>query len=266
MRHFSLRNAPVAARPALLIEVEIDFQDVRSGARVADHAFFAAEWVQGAEQLGWTEGMVHRVAEEDLTTCEPPGPAAWPEHADQSLIDYLLSHYHVELWRNPALGLFSRLQETEQEFLETCREAVRAERGQELRRLSEMLLHRVVDLESRALRSIEAEGWEDKLASRTRNQVKGCFSQIREEVSGWFVSDEPSVSTISPADWELSALPGIQDRLHELKRYWVSTGEDIERRYEARVGEIEPYAVRLPASALRLVSRNILWSSASLEI
>ncbi len=259
MRHFALKDSSNPGRPALLFETDIDFHDVRSGTAVADHAFFAAVWLQGGDDLSWTQDMVRRLSSDQLTLIEPPWQLEWPESADHQFLDHLLSSYRVMIWKNSVLGIYSQGGETREEFEERCRESLRELRFQELKQLREIFLHRFFELEKRATEQTESQDWDVKLEAQGRAQVVALFSRIREDLSRWFVNDSHQILPLSQADWSLASFPDIEERVLELKHDLTSACNRVSSRYEEEARSIEPYSVRLASSAVRIVSRNILW-------
>ncbi len=255
MRHFALRDSPAGTRPALLFEIQIDFHDVRSGARVTDYGFWIGPLVEEADDPLWTEDMVCRTSPQDLMAVDGRDVVEWPESADPLMQGYLQRFYRISIWKNPGLGLYSETAETREEFAGRCRDAVRGQRSAQLRRLGEVFLHRFVELQGRAERIIEQQDWDDRLRATTLDGVTALFSRVREETSRWMADEDAP----GEAQWRLPSLPEIEERLQELAADLHSGGRAIREEFEARALEIEPHEVRVTSHAVRIVSRNILW-------
>ncbi|MGH9341288.1 MAG: hypothetical protein ACRD1R_17245 [Acidobacteriota bacterium] len=262
MKHYRLKKRDHFTSPALLFEVKIDLQDVRSGYRNSDWALFRAEWLDERDLL-WTCDMVERLEKASLEEIDPPSAIDWPELCDEKMIQYLVHYYRPQIWRNYALGLYSFPAENRNDFRRRCEDLLLEERGQEFRRYREMCLHRAVALEQRMLQEIEEADWDDTWKIRRLTQVRNVFSDVREDMSRYFVRDNYDPLNSGDLDWKVESDPAFQDRLDDLRHEFISKYNEMTNRYVERARDIDVYEVPLNHSQLEILSRGILWNRVS---
>ncbi len=258
MKHYSLRSAGGSQRPSLLFEIKIDLHDVRSGYNVSETAWYAGQWIAGRLDESWTEDMVSRVDYRALKAIAAPEAVDWPEWGDDEIVRYLTRYYRPQIWKNRDLRLYSRADETRQEFVERCREELVPERLRDMKKLREVFLHRFFEMEHRLISSSRDEDLDEDVQLRRATAATELFSDVREDLSRIFVEDEFRLLGEADLNWDL-ADPDADDRLQDLRADLVDRYNEINSRLEEEACGIESYDVTASRTAFEIVTRSILW-------
>lgn len=260
MKHYRRKVLPGAGDPALLFEVRLDVQDVRSGFRGTESETLRADWLED-EHLSWTPDMVSAISPGELEEIEPPRLLAWPERGDARMIDFLTRHHRIQIWRNADLGLYSRPRESRQEFEARCRDTLLEARGRELRKTQEIFFHRILELENRILELTRESDWSDEiLKSRKTALAQGLFREVREDLNRILLRDDFEPLGLEEFVWTGDVGADHQERLDQLRLELLSRYNEINASYAEKAAQIEPYAVAVRHLQVEIVSRGILWS------
>ena len=259
MKHYQLKGEAKPRSPRPLYEVNLELQDVRSGYRNSDCGFFKAEWLEEAE-LHWTKDMVLRIERGSLLEIKAPSFLSWPELGDQKIIKYLMQNYRPQIWRNSVLGLYSTARENKLEFLQRCEGGLFEERDRELKKVREVFLHRFLEMEQRLFEVAEEEPWDEDWKSRQLMGIQNLVSLLRENLSRWFMQDDPQLPARTQWEWTSGLAPELMERLTDLRAEFIARYNQISGRYEQAASEIESYEVPLSYSQIEIVSRGVLWT------
>jgi hypothetical protein len=258
LKHFTHKGSERCETPYLLFVVEIGFQDVRSGYRLAESVLIQSEWLDDASAV-WTPDMVRFLEPVVLEEIPPPAALELSQDLDEVVISFLVKNYHHRVWKNPDISLYSTSSETEEEFVERCRESLMSERSERIRSLRELFMHRFFELEQRAQDMLEAEELNEGLRRSLPSIVADVFSEAREDLSRCFVRDDYQVLKLSDLDWKLPVLPDVEDRLLDLRNDLISSYNEISESLEQRAAVVEPYTVSVNRSSVDIVSVGVLW-------
>jgi hypothetical protein len=243
--------------PSLFFLLRQDVQDVRSNFRASSSDCFCGEWLDDAD-LNWTPDMVTPVNPDEIEEFDPPRELDWPEFADSMIIHHSIRRYRSRIWKNIELDLYSRPNESREEFLQRCHQREVRERVLQREELRDVFLRRVIELKAVMLKMVAEEKSVDTHRDRRLATVRSLFSGLAQE---WdrlpLQDDEPTVRK--------SASGVVTDRdLHEMVE---SFRADLRYRFgRIRVGfrphveNIEPYDVPLNHSQIEIISRGFLWS------
>ena len=243
--------------PSLFFLLRQDVQDVRSNFRTSRSECFRGEWLDDAD-LNWTPDMVTPVNPDEIEEFDPPRELDWPEFADSMIIHHSIRNYRPRIWKNIELDLYSRSNESREEFLQRCHQREVRERVLQREELRDVFLRRVIELKTAMLNMVTEETSVDAHRDRRLATVRSLFSELAQE---WdrlpLQDDEPAVRK--------SAGGARTDRdLHEMVE---SFRDDLRYRFgRIRVGfrphvkNIESYEVPVNHSQIEIISRGFLWS------
>ena len=259
MKHYSLKDLRHPVKPALLFEVKIDLQDVRSGYRGSESGLFKGDWLTDQRYLVWTKDMVSRLNPEQLQVITPPLELEWPEGGDETIITYLLRHYRPRIWKNYHLRVYSGPTESREDFIERCRETLNQQRSIEMKKLREVFMHRFFELEQRLVRFVSEEDTNEELKMERQAAITALFCEAREELSRCFVRDDYQLLGKDDLVWSLASNPECQDRLDNLRMDLISLFNEVSSRYEESAIRVEAYEVTARRPGIEIVSRSFLW-------
>lgn len=266
MKHYVLKGP--GSRPkipswfTLLFEVKIDIQDARSGYRNSRHQYFEAAWLEDPN-LSWTRDLVREIQAEQLEEVTPPAQPEWPRFGDQKIIHYLMRHQGARIWRNRELEMYSTGRETEEEFIERCREQLAEGRRRELRKTKDVLLHRFLELEQKIIHAMDpmdgTHEWNTDLKNHQLSSVRSLFSRVLEDLGRWFLCSDYRPLSASDLPWGGDIPEEFSERLLDLREELISKYNQISASCEQTAEAVEAYQVPLSYSKIDIVSRGILW-------
>lgn len=230
---------------------------MRSGFRVSRSGFFRGEWLDTAG-LNWTPDMVAPVDPDEIEEFDPPRELNWPDFADSMIIHHSISHYRPRIWKNIRLDLYSKPNESREEFLERCHQREVRERILQREELRDVFLRRVIELKAAMIKMVSEERSVDPHRDRRLTTVRSLFSDLARE---WdrlpLQDDEPTVR-------ESTDYAGTDRDLHEMVE---SFRADLRYRFgriqvevRPRDEDLEPYDVPVNHSQVEIISRGFLWS------
>ncbi len=262
VKHYRRIGSGGASELRLLFDVRLDYLDVRSGARGRASQVLAAPPLVDSE-LEWTEDLVETVPEAELVEIAPPGPACWPGGSEDQMRRFLLRCFRLGIWRNGALGVYSVPGESREDFQRRCIELLADEQDAALQDIRQVYLRRILELEQRALDSLEHPLWEGEQVDRRAADIRNAFSEIREIFSQYLL-------TPPGADLELPDVAGWGEKLdvesrERMEKLWMDLLPVLNRirgRLLWRAGQIEPYTMSLSHSSIDIQPHGFLWPPA----
>ncbi|NWG12357.1 MAG: hypothetical protein HXY20_02345 [Acidobacteria bacterium] len=251
--------------PRFYLEAKIDIADVRSGFRESLSVNRALDIVPLEEDALWTEDMVHDVSPEMMADMPPPGAKVLPlpafvnrEHirrVERQFLSYLLRHFEIRIYRNPALNLYSAAGESRGDFEARCLESLEGSFRQDLDGLREVFERRVEKIKEGSLR---AERWTDPEPDKLTTQVRNRIHQASERIVDLFLRAE--LRQNPPAH----ARPGnlgddLDDRLAWIELEASEAVRRLMEEYLGRAGDLDEYVVRPSLKDVHVGAVTILW-------
>ena len=230
---------------------------MRSRFRASRSEFFCGEWLDVAG-LNWTPDMVTPVNPDEIEEFDPPRELNWPEFADNMIIRHSVHHYRPRIWKNTELDLYSKSNESREEFLERCHLREVRERVLQREELRDVFLRRVIELKTGMMNMVAEESSVDMHRDRRLATVRSLFSDLAQEWDRLPLRDhEPTVRKSTDA-------AGTDRDLHEMVE---SFRADLRHRFgriqvevRPRDEDVEPYDVPVTHSQVEIISRGFLWS------
>ena len=257
LRHFRKLGASEVSTPSLFFLVRQDIQDVRSSFRTSRSGYFCGEWLDESG-LNWTPDMVIPVNRGRIEEFDPPRELDWPDSADNMIMSHSTHHCRPRIWRNAELDLYSKPNESREEFLQRCHRREVRERVLQREELRDLFLHRVIELKMGMLKMVSEEMSADPHRDRRLVTVRSLFSDLAREWDRLALQDGVPVVRTRPSD------AGADRDLHEMVE---SFRADLRHRFgrirvgfRPRVANIEPYEVPVTHSQVEIISRGFLWS------
>lgn len=202
--------------------------------------------------------MVNRVNPDEIEEFDPPRELNWPDVADGMIIRHSIHHCRPRIWRNIELDLYSKPNESREEFLDRCHQREVRERVLRREELRDVYLRRVIELKTAMLKMVAEESSAGMHRDRRLATVRSLFSDLAQE---WdrlpLHDDEPAVrksTDASRADRDLHEM--VESFCADL-RYRFGR---IEVGFRPRVEDLEPYEVPVNHSQVEIISRGFLWS------
>ncbi len=230
---------------------------MRSNFRTSRSECFCGEWLGDAD-LNWTPDMVTPVNPDEVEEFDPPRELNWPDFADSMIIHHSIRHYRPRIWKNRELDLYSRPNESREEFLQRCHQREVRKRVLQREELRDVYLRRVIELKSAMMKMVAEETSVDTLRDRRLATVRSLFSDLAQE---W---DRLPLQDDDPEVRESTDATGTDLDLHEMVETFRA---DLRHRFSRiRIGfrphveDIEPYDVPVSHSQIEVISRGFLWS------
>ena len=257
LKHYRRLGASEVSAPSLFFLVRQDVQDVRSLFRASRTEFFCGEWLDDAD-LHWTPDMVAPVNPDEIEAFDPPRELNWPDFADSMIIRHSIHHDRPRIWKNIELDLYSRPNESREEFLERCHQQEVRERVSQREELRNVYLHRVLELKTAMMKMVAEESSVDMHRDRRLATVRSLFSDLAQEWDRLPLHDnEPTVRKGPRADRTDRDLHEMVESFRADLRYRFGR---IQVEFRPRVGDLEPYDVPVSHSQVEIISRGFLWS------
>ena len=230
---------------------------MRSGFRSSRTGFFRGEWLDTAG-LNWTPDMVVPVKPDEIEEFDPPREVNWPDFADSMIIHHSVHHYRPRIWKNIRLALYSKPNESREEFLERCHEREVWERVLQREELRDVFLRRVIELKAAMMKMVSEEKSVDTHRDRRLATVRRLFSDLAQEWDRLPLQDDEPMVRESTDD------AGTDRDLHEMVESFCA---DLRYRFgriqvevRPRGEDLEPYDVPVNHSQVEIISRGFLWS------
>jgi len=260
LAHYRLLHTIGGDWPKLLFEVKLNIHDVRSGYEGSQGFVFLGEWMEDPK-FRWARDMVFEIDFDEVQRIDPPRIVSWPDNVEVLIKDYVSKLPGPQLWRNRELGIYSKPQESFEEFLDRCREALIERRFEGMRNLREIFYHRFFKLERKLQKSlIEEEGLEVSQRLSLQTDLKRLFSMGRESLSWIFLKDDFQLVTLEKLKWDFPKRPGFKEDLEALALQLVREYNEISREFEGFAKDVELYSVPMGAVKIETFERGVVWS------
>ncbi len=257
LKHYRRLGASEVSTPSLFFLVRRDVQDVRSNFRASRSECFCGEWLDAAG-LNWTPDMVAPLNPDEIEEFDPPRELDWPDFADSMIVHHSLRHDRPRIWKNSELDLYSRPNESREEFLQRCRQREARKRVLQREELRDVYLRRVIGLKTAMMKMVAEEKSADTHRDRRLATVRSLFSDLAQE---WdrlpLRDDEPAVcKSVDATGTDLDLHERVEsfraDLRHRFGRIQVGSMPPAE--------DIEPYDVPVNHSQIEIISRGFFWS------
>ena len=257
LKHYRRHGASEVSTPSLFFLVRQDVQDVRSSYRASRTEFFCGEWLDEAD-LHWTPDMVVPVNPDEIEEFDPPSELDWPDFADSMIIRHSIHHYRPRIWKNTELDLYSKPNESREEFLDRCHQREVRKRVLQREELRDVFLRRVIDLKTAMMKMVAEERSVDMHRDRRLATVRSLFSDLAQEWDRMPLrDDEPALRKSRETDGTDRDLHEVVDSLRDDLRYRFGR---IEVGIRPRAEDLDPYDVPVNHSQIEIISRGFLWS------
>lgn len=265
VKHYRRIGSGGPSELRLLFDVRLDYLDVRSGVRGrASHLLAAPPLVDS--DLEWTGDLVETVPKTELVEIAPPRPAGWPGGSEDQMRRFLLRSFRLGIWRNSALGVYSVPGETREDFLRRCIELLSDEQDEASQDIRQVYLRRILELERRALDSLEHPLWEGEQVDRRAAEIRNAFSEIREIFSRYLLTPPgPDLVLPATAGWSEKLDAESRERMEKLWTDLLLLLNRIRGRLLWRSRQIEAYTVSLSHSDIDIQPGGFLWPPPSAE-
>ena len=202
--------------------------------------------------------MVVPVNPDEIEEFDPPRELDWPVFADSMIIRHSIHHCRLRIWKNTELDLYSRPNESREEFLERCHQREVRKRVLQREELRDVYLRRAIELKTAMMRMVAEERSVDTHRDRRLATVRSLFSDLAQE---WdrlpLRDDEPAVRKSGDAAGTDRDLHEMVDSFRADLRYRFGR---IEVGIRPRGEDLDPYDVPVNHSQVEIISRGFLWS------
>ena len=202
--------------------------------------------------------MVVPVNPDEIEEFDPPRELDWPDFADSMIIRHSIHYDRPRIWKNAGLDLYSRFNESREEFLARCHQREVRKRVLQREELRDVFLRRVIELKTAMMKMVAEERSVDMHRDRRLATVRSLFSDLAKE---WdrlpLRDDEPALRKSGDADGTDRDLHEMVDSFRDDLRYRFGR---IEVGIRPRVEDLDPYEVPVNHSQVEIISRGFLWS------
>ncbi|HEX2152639.1 MAG TPA: hypothetical protein VHL52_01510 [Acidimicrobiia bacterium] len=200
----------------------------------------------------------------------PIGDAGFWRDLINSLEDHLVRERRVTVWKNPSLKIYSRINESDEEFRARCSEAAEAAADADLAKLKDRYatrIDRVRDQISRADRRV-AELATDVDARRQQEMLSGVGDLLESLIGGRSRSGalRRAASRRSQTQRTRAGLESASARLAEEQQELADLEVELEAEinsivddWEARAAEVESVDIPLEASDVEVAQLRLVW-------
>jgi hypothetical protein len=265
--------------PNLVGLAKLRFPHTRSRQTASREVAYLLAAEAGLGGLDWSGGQVDLVAG-DLDRQAEPG-AYYAELPDElggarsltafqkSFADYLYYNSSIPLLYNPKLKLYSKLDESDEQFQRRCRQAAEEARDEEVKKLEAKYERRLDTLEDRLERE-ERELEEDKVEHSARKQEEllsgaeslfGLFSGRKSSRRLSSASRRRRMTRQARAEIKESeeAIEDLEEEIEELEAEARREVEEITERWQAYLEEVEEEEVKPRRADVQINLFAIAW-------
>ncbi|MCX7753346.1 MAG: hypothetical protein N2443_10850 [Blastocatellia bacterium] len=263
-------------RPALLFECLLEFRDPRAELVHSEDRRYTTWLPHDEAAADWSVPAVDDLALEQVRTA--PQPEVQPyegavtltearlEEIENDLIAHLVRSERLMLYHNPNLRLYSRWNESREEFLERVVEEARERLHPALKELMREFQIQLEQLRQRPLPMDVPDELRIGLDVLRRRMISRVEAQLHRTVL-----DHPLGTALHSVEIEEEF--GKASAAAEVPEELQSLAQELERLYEAAAAraqallrgaleharECEPYAVALHPNGIRVMRRALLW-------
>lgn len=157
------------------------------------------------------------------------------------------------------MGTYAKAHESREDFVQSCQEQLLAQKREELKKFREILIHRLIELESKVLRSLdELESNPDVKAGKQAG-IRNLFLRLREELSQWYLGEETFHFSLLSLIEGVELSPDFREKLLDVNQELMAKYREVHSYYETQANAVELYEVPLSYSKVDIISRGILW-------
>jgi len=253
--------------PRFYCEAKIDFADVRSGMRQSCSVSRALEIYPVDDETLWTEDMVWTI-DPSRVQAEAPVPAKMRSlpafvksdilpNIETCFLSYLLRYFEVRLFRNFALSIYSRFDESREDFILRCMELLSEPFRGEMDDLRDVFNRRLEMLKEKYLGKLV---W-DAMDPLTNKSL--YFSKLHELVE-WladiFLRTEFALDSI-PQEPPLPVINHreFQEKLKSFESEAVQSIDRLLQSYREKARNIDECIIRPKLKDISLVRTCVLW-------
>jgi len=255
--------------PAVMCECFIEFRDVRAEIAHSEDRIYTA-WLPGADTaVDWSVRAVENLDPERLEPSPRPEIRAYDrevtlgkkqlEEIEADLIDYLVRTERLQIHYNPSLSLYSKLNESRDEFLHRAAEQARAQLEPALKKVSRHLQMRLQQLREAPLPEDIASERVHELEVIRRQAISQLESQLNQMV---LESPQSFLKGLLYARPEFDPPGEIEPLFEQLEMIYDEVRTQVSAlitSYLDRVQECEEYRIGLHPNNIRLIRRALLW-------
>jgi hypothetical protein len=266
-------------RPALLFECLLEFRDPRAEIVHSEDRRYTTWLPRDDAAADWSVSAVGELAPEHVRTTPQPEVRPYGEavtltdarvaEIEDDFIAHVVRTERVSVYYNPNLRLYSRWNESREEFLERATEEARLRLQPTLRELMREFQFQLEQLRQKPLPPDIPE----ELRSGVEVQRRRMISRLEARLHRVLLDHPSSAALRGDSTEELSETPsegdipqGIADELHplaqELERLYAvaaARAQALLREAFEKARECEPYTIALHPSGIRILRRALLW-------
>jgi hypothetical protein len=253
--------------PRFYCEAKIDFADVRSGLRQTCSVSRALEIYPVDDDTLWTEDMVWTV-DPSRVQSEPSVPARMRSlpafvkgsvlpNIEACFLSYLLRNFEVRLFRSFALSIYSRFDESRDDFILQCMELLSEPFRSEMDGLRDVFNRRLEMLKEKYLGKLV---WDEMDPQTNKSLYFSKLHDLSEWLADIFLRTEFSLDSVprepSPP---LIDHREFQEKLKSIESEAVQSIARILHQYREKACNIDEYIIRPNLKDVRLVRTCVLW-------
>ncbi len=256
-------------RPAVVFECLLDFRDVR--AELVDRAEqLYSTWLPEADlAVDWSKPACSDLSPEMLESQPRPGirpsrrlvriDPAYLERIENDLIDHLTRCERKRVLFNPNFRAYSRMSESDADFLNRLWEEGNSNLQAELKELTHSLQLQLEQLRESQL----PKGLSDEKTQQLRSAKRRAIAQMGNRLNEIIWAKQlPTLGelfhagTTQPVSAEIHPL---EDELRRLEEETFERIRQLSSSYKSRVVECYDYFVGLHPNNIQIIRRGILW-------
>lgn len=263
-------------RPALLFECLLEFRDPRAELVHSEDRRYTTWLPRDEAAADWSVSAVDEFTPERVRMAPQPGVHPYEgivaltearlEEIENDLIAHLVRSERLVLYYNPNLRLYSRWNESREEFLERVVEEVRERLHPTLKELLREFQLQLEQLRQKPLPRDVPEELRAGLDVLRRRMISRVEAQLQRTVLdhplGTALRSVEAEEDLSEASTAVEAPEELQPLAQELERLYeaaAARAQTLLREALERARECEPYAVALHPNGIRIVRRALLW-------
>jgi len=262
------RKTAVEYFPCVYIEVDINFNDIRTGYKNAVKLARALKIYNSQAVPGWSEEIIHDTNIDRIQETLPRAARLRqpPEFIDSEFIDnvkkryieYLTRTWKKILYHNSELNIYSGAGESKEEFIVRCRERFSEQECEEINQLRIIFKRMQERLKEKYLGIGEME-LSDRESITPEVTDRDIFSRYAERLAALFLNTAAS-SAAAEAD-----IPRM-DKKSELEERFIALTAEARRKkaflresYETKTDLIDEYILRPNLKNIQCERSGILW-------
>lgn len=253
-------------KPYVLAEAIVTLLEPRSGVHHAAVRSFAVPIDAAEGSVTWSEARSINPEALDMHVVPDPNRRPPPRNAADVLIpiaaqseeafrQYLSEHEKLQVFHNPAFGLYSEPHESREAFLARCAEDANRQLEDEAERLESTFRRRIDQVKERSERdSRELEAKEEQPTERPIENVNVAWGQTLYNIT----SGKPAAVAEAPASVrEVDYL----EKIAQIQRAWDKELEGLRDELTAKAKSIEELTITPTPKSIEITKYLILWAA-----